>query len=119
MRFLADQDVWKLTLDLLREWGHDVVTAKEIGMATAGDEELLRQAKRDGRLFVTRDKGFGALVFLGKIDCPGVIFLRITPDTIDQVHAELSRLVERHTEDELQHFFSTVEPRRHRLRHIT
>jgi hypothetical protein len=24
MRILADQDVWKETVDLLRAWGHDV-----------------------------------------------------------------------------------------------
>ena len=54
MRFLADQDVWKVTLDLLRVWDHDVVTARQIGMARASDSDLLRQAERDGRLFNTR-----------------------------------------------------------------
>ena len=55
MRFLADQDVWQVTLDLLMDWNHDVVTAKQIGMDRASDEDLLIQAEKDNRLFITRD----------------------------------------------------------------
>jgi hypothetical protein len=51
--FLADQDIWKVTLDLLRSWGHNVVTAKEIGMARASDEDLLKVTKGENRLFIT------------------------------------------------------------------
>jgi predicted nuclease of predicted toxin-antitoxin system len=116
--FLADQDVWKITLDLLRAWGHDVVTVYEIGMARASDDSLLREAERDGRLFITRDKDYGSLVFLGKTVCTGVILLRIAPETMDEVHAELGRLIQHHTEEELQKLFCTVEPKRHRIRQI-
>lgn len=94
MFFLADQDIWKVTLDLLRSWGHNVVTAKEIGMARASDEDLLKVAKGENRLFITRDKDYGSLVFLGDIACPGIILLRITPETTDEVHAELAHLFE-------------------------
>ena len=34
MRFLADQDVWKATVDLLWAWGHDVITASELDLAS-------------------------------------------------------------------------------------
>ena len=118
MFFLADQDIWKVTLDLLRSWGHNVVTAKEIGMARASDEDLLKVAKGENRLFIIRDKDYGSLVFLGDIACPGIILLRITPETTDEVHAELAHLFEHHTEEELQRYFCTVEPKRHRIRHI-
>ncbi len=40
MRFLVDQDVYRLTVNQLREWWHDVVTARELGMQRAGDENL-------------------------------------------------------------------------------
>ena len=118
MRFLADQDVWKVTLDLLRDWDHDVLTAKQIGMARASDEDLLKEARRDNRLFITRDKDYGSLVFLGNVASSGVILLRITPGTIDEVHAELARVFEQHTEEDLRKFFCTVERKRHRIRHI-
>ena len=118
MHFLADQDIWKVTLDLLKGWGHDVLQASEIEMARASDEALLKRARKDNRIFITRDKGFGYLVFLGDFESPGVILLRITMETADQVHAELQRLLKEHTEEELHGYFTTVEPRRHRIRRI-
>jgi len=118
MRFFADQDVWKVTLDLLRNWNHDVVTAKQIGMDRAPDEDLLIQAESDNRLFITRDKDYGSLIFLGNVSSSGVILLRITPETIDDVHTELARVFEQHKEEELRNFFCTVEPHRHRIRYL-
>jgi predicted nuclease of predicted toxin-antitoxin system len=118
MHFLADQDIWKVTLHLLRGWGHDVLQASEIEMARASDEALLKRASKDKRIFITRDKGFGYLVFLGDFKSPGVILLRMTTESANQVHAELRRLLEEHTEQELRVYFTTVEPRRHRIRRI-
>jgi predicted nuclease of predicted toxin-antitoxin system len=50
MRFLADQDVYRITIDALKEWGHDVVTVKDIGMARARDEDLLSAAREVDRI---------------------------------------------------------------------
>lgn len=116
MRFLADQDVWKVTVDLLREWGHDVLTAMEGGMARATDEELLEEARKDNRILITRDKDFGYLVFLGHMNSPGVILLRTTPETAEDVNAELGRFLDAHTQTQLNEYFTTVEPDRHRMR---
>ena len=55
------------------EGGHDVVTAKELGMEQAADEELLQEAKRLDRRLLTRDKDFWALVFLRRELSAGVI----------------------------------------------
>lgn len=116
MRFLADQDVWKVTVELLRGWGHDVLTAKESGLARAADEELLEKAREDDRILITRDKDFGYLVFLGHMNSAGVILLRITPQTAEEVHAELGRFLEANTQKRLNDYFTTVEPDRHRMR---
>jgi predicted nuclease of predicted toxin-antitoxin system len=116
MRLFADQDVWKSTVDLLKHWGHDVLTAKELGLAKGTDEELLEAARRDDRIFITRDKDFGYLVFFGRIDCAGVILLRMSPKKTEEVHAELRRFLKKYTQDDLQRYFSTVEPKRHRMR---
>ena len=58
MRLLVDQDVYYVTIEWLRKEGHDVVTAKELGMQRAADEDLLKKAKVTDRFFLTRDKGF-------------------------------------------------------------
>ncbi len=41
MRFLADQDVYAVTINFLRSLGHEVVTASQLSMARAKDLELL------------------------------------------------------------------------------
>jgi hypothetical protein len=46
----------------LRAWGHDVITARELAMQRASDEELLIEAQQTSCLLVTRDKDYGALV---------------------------------------------------------
>ena len=118
MRLLADQDIYKATLNQLKEWGHDIVSAKELGMQGAKDEDLLRKAKLEKRLLITRDKDFGTLVFLNKELSTGVIFLKITPVTIMEVHQEIHRLFKEHKEEALKSLFCVVEPHRHRIRYL-
>jgi predicted nuclease of predicted toxin-antitoxin system len=115
MKFLADQDVWAATTTFLRNLGHDVVTATELGMAQAEDVDLLATARQQGRIFVTRDRDYGGLVFI-KGNAPGVVYLRVLPSTRDAVHAELERVLSLYTESELQNSFVVVEPGRHRKR---
>lgn len=118
MRFLADHDVYASTVEWLRQQGHDVVTAKDLGMQRAADEDLLAKAKEIDRLFLSRDKDFGALVFLCAAESPGIVFLRITPVTVGEVHKELHRLLSRRTEAELKTCYCVVEPHRYRIRHL-
>lgn len=118
MQLLIDQDVYQVTIEWLREAGHDVITAKELGMQRAPDEELLRKAREMDRLFLTRDKGFGALVFLRAEESSGAILLRVTPTTVEEAHQELNCLLEKHEEEELKGLFCVVEPHRHRIRRL-
>lgn len=48
----------------------------------------------------------------------GVILVRGTPGTIEEVHRELECLFEEHKEEELRGLFCVVEPGRHRIRHL-
>lgn len=64
MRFLCDHDVYAVTSGFLAQLGHDVALAADLGLAQAEDAELLRMAREDSRIFVTRDRDFGALVFV-------------------------------------------------------
>ena len=115
MRFLTDQDVYAITNRFLSGLGHDVVTAAQLGLAQAEDLELLRVAQDQGRIFVTRDRDFGGLVFvLGS--GAGVIYLRILPSNQNAVHAELERILTLYDEQELQASFVVIEPGRHRIR---
>jgi predicted nuclease of predicted toxin-antitoxin system len=118
MRFLADQDVWFQTIEYLRNGGHGVLTAGDAGRSRTGDLEMLRFARSEQRLFITRDKDFGSLVFLEGREAGGVIFLRITPASAADAHDQLRRLLSAHTQEELSDWFCVVEPHRHRIRRL-
>jgi len=118
MHFLTDQDVYQMTIDFLIELGHSVITVRKIGMHKASDHELLKKAKEMNRIFITRDKDFGTLVFLEKTLSSGVILLRGKPTSINKIHKELERVLRAHSETELHHYFCVVEPNRYRVRHI-
>ncbi len=118
MRLLLDQDVYAMTARFLRGLNHDVVTAADIGGSRAPDEELLLIAQAQGRIFVTRDRDFGGLVFVKDIG-GGVIYLRSQPAIIHAVHEELERVLQSYSETELQKAFVVVEPGRHRFRRLS
>lgn len=118
MKFLLDQDVYALTVRFLREQGHDVLTAADIGGSRATDETLLTRAQEQARLFVTRDRDFGGLVFVRGFGA-GVIYLRLEPSTLQAVHEELARVLQSYTAEALHNAFVVVEPGRHRFRRLT
>ena len=117
MKFLTDQDVYAATVRFLAGLGHDVVTAGQLGLAKASDTTFLQTAQQLGRIFVTRDRDFGGLVFV-QGSGTGVIYLRVLPSTLDAVHAELERVLTSHTEQELLASFTVIEPGRHRVRKL-
>lgn len=118
MNFLADQDVYASTITFVRGLGHDVVAAAQLGLSQADDSELLRVAGEQGRIFITRDRDFGGLVFVqGK--GPGVLYLRVLPSTLNAVHAELARILVTYPAQQLADAFVVVEPGRHRIRKVS
>jgi predicted nuclease of predicted toxin-antitoxin system len=117
MKLLLDQDVYKVTLQFLRSFEYDVLTVAEIGYSQESDEKLLEIARKQKRIFITRDRDFGSLVFVKKIGT-GVIYLRMIPLTIDKVHQELYRILSAYSEEELNGAFVVVESGRHRFRKL-
>jgi predicted nuclease of predicted toxin-antitoxin system len=118
MRFLVDQDVYQITVEFLAKEEHDLVRISELGLERASDSFLLGKAKEMRRIFITRDKDFGALVFLEKESIGGVILLRGSPSQIDLIHNELATVLQNYTEGELKECFCVVEPGKHRVRRL-
>ena len=117
MRFLLDQDVYAATARHLTDLGHDVVRAAELGLSRAADEELLEAAQQQGRLFVTRDRDFGRIVFLNRLRA-AVLYLRVSPSTQASVHSELDHVLKTLGETALSHVFVVIEPSGHRIRRL-
>jgi predicted nuclease of predicted toxin-antitoxin system len=117
MRFLLDQDVYAATARFLTRLGHDVVQVGQIGLSQAEDEALLQVSQEQGRLFVTRDRDFGNLVFVKALGA-GVLYLRLLPSTQEAVHREIERVLSDHAEEELAQSFVVIEPGGHRIRRL-
>lgn len=115
MKFLIDQDVFAVTVRLLRDLGHDVLTAAELKLHQAPDVTLLQLAQEQSRILVTRDRDYGELVFL-TAEGSGVLYLRMLPSQVNPVHDELERVLSLYSEAELLRMFCVVEPGRHRIR---
>lgn len=93
MNFLIDQDVYYLTIQYLRKLGFNLITARDLNLQRASDEKILEKAKELDRILITRDKDFGALTFLKREVSTGVLLLKITPLTLDEVHLELEKVL--------------------------
>ena len=117
MRFLLEQDVYPVTARFLISLGHDVVTASDLGLARASDARILDAARTQERVLVTRDRHFGSLVYLAKLG-PGVVYLRMVPSATAEVHEELARVLDAHSDEELVDAFVVVERGRHRFRRL-
>ena len=117
MKLLLDQDVYAGTIKFLQNLGHDAIPVAQIGLAQAADSDLLQKAQELERIFVTRDRDFGGLVFVGRLGV-GVIYLRILPSTQHVVHQELEQILKSYSEETLRNAFVVVEPGRHRFRKI-
>lgn len=117
MRFLIDHDVYATTARFLADAAHDVVVVAKIGLSRASDLDLLKTAHEQDRIFVTRDRDFGGLVFVQDFGA-GVIYLRMLPSTQNVVHQELERVLKDHSEAELKKAFVVVEPGRYRFRKL-
>ena len=117
MRFLADQDVYQMTVEELRKRGHDVTLARELGLQRASDRDLLKAARSSNRIMLTRDTDFGTLVFLHH-QKGGVVLLRMSPSTVSDVHDTLRDLLQALDADQLLRRFCVVEADRYRVRTI-
>ena len=76
MRFVADENVDRRIVELLRRERHEVRYVAEEG-GGLDDQDVLRLAEELGALLITFDKDFGELVFNQRLGSRGVILLRL------------------------------------------
>ena len=115
MRFLLDQDIYAATVHFLKNLGHDVLVAAQLGLSQAADSEVLNAANKDRRIMVTRDRDFGGLVHVEGVRT-GVIYLRLSPATLHAAHDELNTVLTIYSEEVLLSSFVVIAPGRHRIR---
>jgi predicted nuclease of predicted toxin-antitoxin system len=117
VRLLLDQNLSPETSLFLREeLGLDVTDTRELGLQGASDAEIAERAMRDERIVVTFDADFGDVREFHPGSYPGVIRLKVHPQTTDVLQSTLRDFFSKVTEDELQGALVTVEPGFYRIR---
>ena len=77
MKLLLDHGTPRSAAARLRQAGLDAVHTGETGLAEADDSEIIRRAAAEGRIVVTLDADFHALLALTQANGPSVIRIRI------------------------------------------
>lgn len=116
MRWLADECVAAPLVALLRSFGHDVLYVAEVA-AGLSDAEVVALAMRESRLLLTEDKDFGDLVFRWGRPVPGVVLMRIDPDSVKLKTIRLAAAIDRFGGD-LFGRYMVIEEGRFRSRHL-
>lgn len=92
MKFLANENLPRKSIRILRQRGFEVASIAEIS-AGLGDEEVLRIAQKEGRILLTFDKDFGELVFRKGGEARGIILLRFAPRSPEYIAKRIERLL--------------------------
>jgi predicted nuclease of predicted toxin-antitoxin system len=116
-RVVLDEDVQKSLALQLRNLGHTVERAVEVGLGSASDEAIFAYAQQRRAVVITRDLGFVDATALPLDHC-GVILLRF-PNVIgpEEVNQEIMRFLTRDVSlDDMSGRFVVIEPGRARVR---
>lgn len=112
MKLLTDENIPARTLELLRAQGVDIVSILTIGVGL-DDRDVLRVANEQQRILVTFDKDFGDLVFRSGTETKGVVLLRFTPSSPEDIAGKLKALL--NSGMELDNHFVVLDEERIRL----
>ena len=99
----------------LTEQGHDAVHAVDLGLAEAGDREVLDRAVQEERIVVTADTDFPQLLALSRERTPGVILLRGGEHSAADMVDLLRQVLDAASADDLSVCICVVD--RHRIRY--
>jgi predicted nuclease of predicted toxin-antitoxin system len=91
-QFIADENIPKETVDLLKKQRLDIISVTEFASGL-GDTEVLDLANKNGRIVITFDKDFGQLIFKEKRKTKGLMLLRFVPKSPQQIAERIQQVV--------------------------
>lgn len=114
MRIFIDQMIRQEVAYALRDNGHDVLRALDVGLQRADDAILLDLSCREGRVLLTLDGHFGNWAVLPLNQHPGVIRLKVHPPTVQAIETLLIPFLAKHDQVEFENTLIILSPRRAR-----
>lgn len=116
MKLFADESVWEITREFVRQLGHDLATVEERGLAGASDEVVLAQALAEDRVLMSRDLDFSNILLYPPANHWGIIVLRIKPHTTEAVHRILASVLIYFNQESIQQTLVIVDHNKFRER---
>lgn len=116
LKFLADECTGLPTINLLRELGFSVVTAKEVKLNGKADFEILKWAIKKQRILVTEDVDFGNILLYPLKLHHGIILLRFRHRLEGEIHTILSNLLKKLKPKDFKQTLVIVDADKYRLR---
>jgi predicted nuclease of predicted toxin-antitoxin system len=84
MLFLANENFPLESIRKLRKAGYDVVSVSEDSPGIE-DKEILFRARKENRIILTFDKGYGNMIYQFKMPIPkGIVLFRFDPASPDE-----------------------------------
>lgn len=77
MKFLADMGISPRVVEELRQHGHDAMHLSDERLHQMLDGDILEKARRENRVLLTHDLGFGELLAASGGNLPSVIIFRL------------------------------------------
>jgi predicted nuclease of predicted toxin-antitoxin system len=111
-RLYLDQMLRHEVAQALRDEGHDVLRATEVGQARADDNQILQKAISENRVLITLDEHFGDWVILPLSEHSGVIRLKIDPTTSSNALKLLLPFLRLHSSDQFKNYLVILSPKR-------
>lgn len=93
MKFLLDQGLPRSTVSVLAKRGLDAEHVGDLGMTTAGDEEILQAGLSRNAVIATLDSDFHAILAASHANGPSVVRIRIEGMRAEDVAKLLERVV--------------------------
>ena len=114
MNFVADENVDRPIVDVIRADGHSVLAVAEMAPGIS-DDTVLQLANDNGAMLLTADKDFGELIFRQKRLMAGIILIRLAGLSPDEKALVVSLAIKAHVED-LPGSFTVISRRTMRIR---
>lgn len=114
MRLLADECVYHLTIQLLRQLGHEVHTVTDLEIKGTPDSQVFEAAQQRSLAVITNDRDFPRLAIQENRRHAGLIVLRISSRSLQKVHTVLQSLLANHTD--LSQKLCIVDREKYRIR---